>query len=111
MTTQKQPSRRGRKRWGELVRFLTDTMKNSQNERVRMAAAQRLTDILILREQREQLEIRRELRDVGKTLGTPETPGQPTAPSGTQGSEEETVDAFLARIRGSKAEEIEPEDE
>lgn len=108
MTTQK-PSRRGRKRWGELVRFLTETMKTSQNERVRMTAAQRLTDILILREQREQLEIRRELRDAGKALDTPHGNGQPTAPPEAQESAEESVDAFLARIRGSKTDEVEDE--
>jgi hypothetical protein len=109
MTTQTRKRRTGRKRWGDLVRFLTETMKSSQNERVRMAAAQRLTDILILREQREQLEIRRELRETGKTLDAPQGSGQPTAPPETQDSAEESVDAFLARIRGSKTDEVEDE--
>ena len=96
MTTQK-PSRRGRKRWGELVRFLTETMKTSQNERVRMTAAQRLTDILILREQREQLEMRRELR-LAEKGDAPDGTAQPEVPAPAE-TPEQVTERILERYR------------
>lgn len=65
-------SRVGRRRWAELVRFLTDTMKTSRNERVRMTAALRLADVLTLREQREIAELKAVARsaDTGTAVAT-----------------------------------------
>jgi hypothetical protein len=59
------------------VKFLTDTMKSSKSERVRMQAALRLADVLILRENREQAELRaitRRLEAEGRPPATPEPP-------------------------------------
>jgi|GEM_PF-4325022 len=84
--TQRKP-RIGRKRWGDVVRYLTETMKTSGNERMRMQAAMRLADILTLREQREQLELRRELRMQSKADNEPEPEPK-----------QESVDEFLERV-------------
>jgi hypothetical protein len=93
------------------VRFLTETMNTSQNERMRMTAAQRLTDILILREQREQLELRRELREAGKAVDAPEGDGQPEGSPDAPASVQETAEQFLERIAARRTEETETEDE
>lgn len=97
----------GRKRWGALVAFLTDKMKNAASERVQMTAAMRLADILSLREQREQLEIRREVRDSGKPT---DAPGQPEASPDAPERVQETAEQFLARIAARRAEEIETDE-
>lgn len=89
----------GRKRWGALVRFLTDKMQNAASERVQMTAALRLADVLSLREQREQLEMRRELRDAGKATDASQGNGQPEGPPETQGRAQESVEEFLKRVR------------
>lgn len=107
-TTRKR--RTGRKRWSALVAFLTETMKSSQNERVRMAAAQRLADILILREQREQLELRRELREAGKATDAPESDGQPEGSPDASERVQETAEQFLARIAARRSEETETDE-
>lgn len=85
-------SRIGRKRWGPLVKFLTDTMMHSTDHKTRMTAAQRLTDILLAREQRDQLELKRELRMLEKEAKAP--PADEQKP--------ESVDEFLARIRSEQ---------
>jgi hypothetical protein len=66
----KTPKKRmvGRRRWAELVKFLTTTMKTSRSEKVRMTAALRLADVLTLREQREMAELRAQAR---KDAGLP----------------------------------------
>jgi hypothetical protein len=77
MKTTKTPKKRmvGRRRWAELVKFLTTTMKTSRSERVRMTAALRLADVLTLREQREMAELRAQTRrEAGlppETVATP----------------------------------------
>jgi hypothetical protein len=76
-----------------------------------MAAAQRLTDILILREQREQLELRRELRDAGKAVDTSDDSGQPETSPDVPESAEESVEDFLKRIGRTRTEETERVDE
>lgn len=98
MTTTRKTRRVGRKRWSALVRFLTDKMQNAGSERVQMSAAMRLAEILILREQREQLELRRELRDAGKAVDAPEAPGIPETSPDTPERVQESVDEFLARL-------------
>lgn len=105
MTT-KIPPRRGRKRWGDLCAFLTRTMKESGSERTRMQAAMRLADILTLREAREQLELRRELRDAGKAVDAPATDGQlERSPDATE--RPESVEQFLVRIAARHTQETE----
>lgn len=98
MTTRKR--RIGRKRWGPLIKYLTETMQTSNNERVRMQAALRLADVLTLREQREQLEIRRELRSL---TTAPDVPND--EPADEPLNKEDAVreaQAFLARVAGVK---------
>ena len=65
----------GRRRWAELIRFLKTTMQTAKSERVRMAAAERLADILTLREQREQLELKAALREAEKNPVPANDPG------------------------------------
>lgn len=68
-----------------------------------MAAAQRLAEILILREQRELLELRRELRDASKPTDAPETSeqpeGSPDTPERVQETAELAAERFLTSIR------------
>lgn len=99
MATQKPPSRMGRKRWGDLCAFLAKQMKTSGSEKVRMQAALRLADILTVREQREQLELRRELRDAGKAGDAPDGDAQPEGSPETQETAELAAERFLASIR------------
>ena len=54
--TQATKRRVGQRRWAELIRFLTQTMKTSGSERVNLSAAMRLADILTMREQCELAE-------------------------------------------------------
>lgn len=106
--TQPRKRRIGRKQWGPLIKYLTETMRTSGSERVRMAAALRLADVLTLREQREQLEMRRELRLLAKAGDEPEdTPGNEAA----RQSAAETVDEFLARIKTTRKQEEIAKDE
>lgn len=93
---QKRPARRGRKRWGPLIRFLTNQMQTAGSERVRMEAARRLCDILSLREERELIDLRREDRAARKAAagGVPE----PSGPSEVE-TAELAADRFLASLR------------
>jgi len=80
-------------------------MKSSGNERVRMAAAERLADILTLREQREQLELRRELRLQSKISDAEETKDSPSYSAQPVSREDAIQDAqmFLANLREREA--------
>ncbi len=98
MNAQVKKSRIGRKRWGPLVKFLTETMQSATSEKLRMTAALRLADVLSLREQREQLELRRELRLAEKSTGAEpetETEESPASPS----TAERAARLFLESIR------------
>lgn len=114
--TDRKTRRIGRKRWGALVRFLTDKMQNATSERVQMTAALRLADVLSLREQREQLELRRELRDAGKATDGPQGDAQAETSSQDQGRAVETAELaaekFLASLRQrvTEAKEIDEQD-
>lgn len=94
--TQPRKPRIGRKRWGPLIRYLTETMQNARSERMRMQAALRLSDVLTLREQREQLELRRELRMLTKVGEDPEETPEPVQ---VQESAEEAASRFLASMQ------------
>ena len=96
MTEVRKTRRIGRKRWGALVRFLTSQMETAQSERVRMTAALRLADILALREQREQLEIRRELRLAGRA---DEAPNDTQDALVSEETPESRAERFLAGLR------------
>ncbi|MBW4039211.1 MAG: hypothetical protein HIU91_10115 [Acidobacteria bacterium] len=77
-------------------------MKTSGNERLRMQAALRLADILSLREEREQLELRRELRDAWKAADAPGTHGLPNVsdtPVETRETAEQVTERILERYR------------
>lgn len=103
--TQTRNRRIGRKRWGPLIKYLTETMQNSGSERVRMQAALRLADVLTLREQREQLELRRELR---MPTTAPDEANEAAAGEEQPASREDAVRearAFLARIEGRESNE------
>jgi hypothetical protein len=98
MTQARKKQRRvGRRRWAELTRFLIHTMKTSGSERVRMAAATHLKDVLVLREQRELIELRAATRqaETGNVpaLETPELP----EPVRTQADALREAQEFLAR--------------
>lgn len=101
--------RPGRKRWGPLIKFLTIQMEKAGSERVRMQAALKLADILSLREQREQLEMRRESRvqpKAGDELNeTPEASAEELLPVSREDALRE-AQAFLARM-GDKTNAIE----
>lgn len=91
----------GRRRWAELTRFLTATMKTSGSERVRMAAAERLTEILMLREQREIAELRASARATGANAPAPaDEPQEQPTPKPTLEQAQQEAEAFLARMRG-----------
>lgn len=94
MTQATKTRRVGRRRWSALVKFLTEKMLNVSSERVQMIAAQRLTDILILREQRDQIDLRRELRMLAKAQGE-----QPEPDEEPEESPEQKAAAFLQRMR------------
>lgn len=97
----------GRRRWAKVVRFLETTMEQSKSERTRMQAAMRLVDVLTLREQREQVELRRNTPAKPAGDATPE-PGKhdATAPVETEETRDEDseIDAAVAFIRqGAKS--------
>lgn len=100
-------SRKGRKRWSELVKFLTATMKTASSERVRMQAAMRLADILTLREQREQLELRMAVRAAEKggngSTDVRDSPDEVSEPLTPQETALHNAQAFLARINAGAA--------
>jgi hypothetical protein len=67
-------------------------MKTSKSERVRMAAALRLADVLTLREQREITELRSAQRRVEAETPTPITPEPPETVDGQVQPPDVTVD-------------------
>ena len=83
------------------MRFLTETMKTSGSERVRMAAAVHLKDVLTLREQRDLAELRAAARQA-EAQNEPATPGtgdpvenEPQSPADAERAAKE----FLNRIK------------
>jgi hypothetical protein len=101
------PARLNRRRYREIVATLKEVIadKKAPQQR-RLRAVETLMEVYARHDRNEAVKEARR-----KALGTPQDGGQPTATPEPQKSEEESVDAFLARIRGSKTEEIEPEDE
>ena len=101
-TTKKKAAKRriGRRRWAELVRGLTLMMKTAGSERVRVAAALRLADVLILQEQREQTELRTAAR-IAEALAVSSDPAQPQEQAATAPDALTTARAFLAKHRTS----------
>lgn len=93
--------RAGRRRWAELVRYLTATMKTSASERVRMTAALRLADVLTVREERELAEIRAAARIAAAT----QTPLAPDEEDTDNGNDVRlSARSFLARIQSRDVE-------
>ena len=91
-----QRKRVGRRRWADLVRFLTKTMQSSGSERVRMQAAQMLANILTLREQKEIAELRAAARN-NILIETP-TESQADTPAPTDQAEDLRIRDLIARI-------------
>lgn len=88
------------------MKFLTTTMKTSGSEKVRMQAADRLTEILLVREQKEIAELRAAARTAGKgddgVPGTLEAQEQVPEPSAPQQTAEEAAATFLKRIAAGR---------
>ena len=94
----------GRRRWAELTRFLTQAMKSSGSERVRMAAAVHLKEVLVIREQRELVELRAAARQT-ETQNNPAIPEQAEPvqePAGTPESAQERARRFLESLSATK---------
>ena len=84
----------GRRRWARLTQFLENVMETSGSERVRMQAALRLCDVLLAREQREQVELRAAERSVSK-----EPDVQPAVPAQAEETDAVTAArAFIAKL-------------
>jgi hypothetical protein len=66
-----------------------------------MAAAERLTEILMLREQREIAELRASARATGANAPAPaDEPQEQPTPKPTLEQAQQEAEAFLARMRG-----------
>lgn len=107
-------TRRGRKRWAELIKFLKLTMKTSGNERIRMQAADRLAQILAVREEREIAELRvqeRMARLQALQAGTEPSESEPE-PESTEPVESASTAAqrFLADLKAESKTKEETED-
>lgn len=101
-------TRRGRKRWSDLIKFLKTTMKTSGNERVRMQAADRLAQILAIREEREiaELRVQERMARIQAQNGGGSEPAEDEAPEATEPVESASTAAqrFLDSLKQRKAE-------
>jgi hypothetical protein len=74
-------------------------MKTAQSERVRMAAAMRLADILTLREQRDVAELRAAVRAAGKTEDADGDQPSASEPPATGETAEQIAERLLESYR------------
>jgi nucleoid-associated protein YgaU len=96
-----------RRRYRESVNALKEIIGDRRTPPLRKLRA--IDTLLSIYDRHDRTEAAKEARR--RTQSAPEAPGEPTAPSAAPTGEEETVDAFLARIRGSKTEELATDDE
>jgi hypothetical protein len=94
-------NRTGRRRWAELIRFLKTTMQNAKSERVRMAAALRLADILEAREKREQLAMQAAIRATEKET-VPANASAPRQTAPADKSSEPQYDEVWRKVLGKR---------
>jgi hypothetical protein len=99
--------RLNRRRYRESVNALKEIISDKRTPPLRKLRA--IDTLLSIYDRHDRNEAAKEARR--RAQDTPQGNGQPTTPAEAPESEEESVDAFLARIRGSKEDEEEPGNE
>lgn len=89
----------GRRKWARLISILTTLAENGTSERTKLVAAERLTDVMLVREQRELAEIRRTEKAEKESNQTIQT--DQNSPDETE-TAQEAAERFLAGIRARR---------